>query len=143
MSIIEITRDKYIASPFSKEEIDVLKQQQQKWSSAEKRMTLQFLIIFLMVPLCIIGLVSTWQTVGIGMVVSLIAFIGFKLQLPHWLDSGYPCSVVIDGEEFVKPYCNGLVSLPLEGDSDLAVQLNNQLKRLGRTAVRFELDLVK
>lgn len=141
--IVECTKNNYITSPLSKDEVEKLREQQRKWTEAEKRWSLQFAILVITIPLCVLGALGTWTTLGIGMVVGLFVYLWFKMQIPKWLDNRYPCRVVIDGEEVVKPFCNGLVAVPLNTVNKNSAVLRKELARLERPALKFEVELVR
>lgn len=140
---VEKSKSDYLKSPLNRDEIALLREQQKKWRESEKRYSIYFVIVAVCVPLTILAIISTWIDLLIGMAVSFVLYAGFKMWLPVLLDKLYPCSVVIDGEEVVTPWCNGLVSTTIAAGSRIVRDFESTLQKLERVPVQFERQLIE
>lgn len=136
------TKEEYLASPLSKDEIAALREQQRRWVSTEKTLSLSFIIGIVIIPLILISIYGNWVTLLVGMGVELIGYMWFKYQIPKILESKYPCSVIIDDEEVVKPYCDGLANDVLISKDVTQKVFEEKLDLLKRLPVRFEKRLL-
>lgn len=97
----EFSTDEYLASPWSKAEIEQHRHSQQRWNKKENVCSIAFLTLVNM-PLFYLAMTASWTNILIGVGVILILYTCFKVALNVALDSKYPCQIVVNGFPFVS-----------------------------------------
>ncbi len=140
---IKKTKLEYIESPLSNAEIESLQLMQDMWCEYEKSWSISFLACLIVLQLGILTINDSWQTLLIGMVVSLVAYTWFKSVIPKYLDRKFPCRIVIDDETVALPYTKDLSEVSHYPKSLEAHPLMKKIKSMQRPLVRFEFEMLK
>lgn len=140
MKIVKSKHD-YLAQPLTRQEIEALKRQQQKWQDSEKRFSMMFMVLAIVPVLIAISVLSSWAVLGMAMAGSVAVYIWFKMWLPSYLDKEYECSVIIDDKEVVTSCCNGLAYSVIDTRGRDVSAFEERLKAMERVPVLFERKL--
>lgn len=140
---IKKTKSEYIESPLSNEEIESLQLIQDMWCEYEKSWSISFLAGLIVLQLALLTIDDSWQTLMIGMFVSLVAYTWFKSVIPKYLDRKFPCRIVIDDETVALPYTKDLTEVRHYPTSLETHPLLRKIKSMQRPLVRFEFEILK
>lgn len=138
----ELTAEEYLASPFSKADIERYRSEQLLWNRSERIWSIAFLSVA-NIPLVYVALTSGWVELILGGCLVAAVYVLFKLKLSRVLDAKYPCRIVINGFPFVSP--QDIKSLqddsPLD-DQSMPKGFSSQVKALNRPILHFEKELL-
>lgn len=140
---IKKTKLEYIESPLSNEEIESLQLMQDMWCEYEKSWSISFLAGLIVLQLGLLTIDDSWQTLLIGMFVSLVAYTWFKSVIPKYLDRKFPCRIVIDDETVALPYTKDLTAVQHYPRNLESHPLLQNIAKQKRSLVKFEFELLK